>query len=205
MSKLIILSFVIVTILIPLHLKGNEAMAKTFEIDKVVLNADSLPNKKFLHYSNSASGILNVTFPAFFSLDTNFSNYDNIFGKDIVEFYPSNSSNSNNIALGVTNNSLTVSDKQNITNYLDQSAKNQNFSVISSNSNSHVKNESGHDISSLAYTFSYSDGAKGDGKVFATIKGDKIYYIDFSSDSNKDFTKYLPDVEQMVKSLNLVK
>jgi hypothetical protein len=100
---------------------------------------------------------------------------------------------------------LAVSDKQNITNYLDQSAKNQNFSVSSSNSNSHVKNESGHDISSLAYTFSYSDGAKGDGKVFATIKGDKIYYIDFSSDSKKDFTKYLPDVEQMVKSLNLVK
>ena len=203
MSKLIILSFVIATILIPLHLKGNEAMAKTFEIDKVVLNADSLPNKKFLNYSNSASGILNVTFPASFSLDTNFSNYDNIFGKDIVEFYPSDSSNFNNIALGVTNNSLAVSDKQNITNYLDHSAKNQNFSVI--NSNSHVKNESGHDISSLAYTFSYSDGAKGDGKVFATIKGDKIYYIDFSSDSNKDFTKYLPDVEQMVKSLNLVK
>jgi hypothetical protein len=205
MSKLIILSFVIVTILIPLHLKGNEAMAKTFEIDKVVLNADSLPNKKFLNYSNSASGILNVTFPAFFSLDPNFSNYDNIFGKDIVEFYPSDSSNSNNIALGVTNNSLAVSDKQNITNYLDQSAKNQNFSVISSNSNSHLKNESGHDISSLDYTFSYSDGAKGDGKVFATLKGDKIYYIDFSSDSKKDFTKYLPDVEQMVKSLNLVK
>ncbi len=170
MSKLIILSFVIATILIPLHFKDNEVMAKTFEIDKVVLNADSLPNKKFLNYSNSASGILNVTFPASFSLDTNFSNYDNIFGKDIVEFYPSNSSNSNNIALGVTNNSLTVNDKQNITNYLDQSAKNQNFSVMF-NSNSHVKNESGHDISSLAYTFSYSDGAKGDGKVFATIIG----------------------------------
>ena len=100
-------------------------MAKTFEIDKVVLNADSLSNKKFLNYSNSASGILNVTFPASFSVDTNFSNYDNIFGKDIVEFFPSNSSNFNNIALGATNNSLalpnnslTVSDKQNITNYL---------------------------------------------------------------------------------------
>jgi hypothetical protein len=203
MSKLIILSFVIASILVPFHLKDYEAMAKTFDIDKVVLNADSLPSKKFLNYSNSASGILNVTFPASFSLDTNFSNYDNIFGKDIIEFFPSNSSNFNNIALGVTNNSLAVSDKQNITNYLDHSAKNQNFIVI--NSNSHVKDELGHDISSLAYTFSYSDGAKGEGKVFATIQGDKIYYIDFSSDSNKDFTKYLPDVEQMVKSLNLVK
>jgi hypothetical protein len=62
---------------------------------------------------------------------------------------------------------------------------------------------SADDLSSLTYTFSYSDGAKGEGKVFATTKGDTIYFIDFSSDSDKDFTNYLPDVELMVKSLNL--
>jgi hypothetical protein len=132
---------VIDSILIPLHLKNYEAMAKKFEIDKVVLNADILPSKEFLTYSNSIKGIFNVTFPSYFSLDTNFSNYDNVFGKDIVEFFSSNSSNLNNIALGVTNNSLTDSDKQNIIKYLDNIAKNEDFNVINSNSN--VKNDFG--------------------------------------------------------------
>ena len=202
MSKLIIFAFVVFGILTSFHVMNYEAISTTWQIDKVILNADLSTSKKFQNYSNSENGISNIKFPSYLSIDTNLSNYENIFGKDVVQFFPTSSTNFNNISLGATAHSLVDNEKHNITNFFKNIAVNEEYNFI--NSKLEGKTVSGNDIFSLTYTFSYDDGAKGVGKVFAVLKGDKIYYVDYNSDNNKDFTTFLPDVNEMIKSLILI-